>query len=123
MSVINFTLVIQAINFFIAFFCIKYFFFKTAVVHVQAEEVLQKSLINAVQEHQSVVAQKEQEIRDHWNALQSYFATHAPSLQSPPLYAAGKLPWVVAPQFDKVVIDQQIQALTAELIKKVDHVG
>ena len=82
MSVINFTLIVQVVHFFIAFFLIKYFFFKPALAHINAEETLQESLVSSVQEHQAaVVAHKEKEITDHWQALRAYFAQNVPSLK------------------------------------------
>lgn len=121
MSVINFTLVIQALNFLIAFFIIKYFFFKNAVYHIHAEDTLQESLVSAVQEHQMAVGSKEQEIGSHWQAMRAYFAKNIPSLKVSPLFALKK-PSIVIPEFEQSAIKDAAHSLAAQLIKKVDHV-
>ena len=86
MSIINATIFIQAIHFFIAFFLIKYFFFKPIVAQINAEDALQESLISTVQEHQIAVAQKERELLEHWQAMRAYFAKHVPVLKYEPFF-------------------------------------
>ena len=121
MSVINFTLIIQAINFFIAFFIIKYFFFKAAVSHINVEDKLQQSLITIVQEHQLAIAHKEQEINAHWQSVKNYFVQNGPAIRAEPFFIA-KRPSIVIPHFDHAQIVQGAKDLAQALIKQVDHV-
>ncbi len=121
MSIINFTLVIQAINFLIAFFIVKYFFFKNAVFQINAENTLQESLVSTVQEHQMAVNAKEQELAGHWQAMRSYFAKYAPSLKASPIFPSKK-PSIVVPAFEQSAIKDATRSLAAQLVKKVDHV-
>lgn len=121
MSIINFTLVIQALNFLIAFFIIKYFFFKSAVFQIHAEDTLQESLVSTVQEHQMAVTTKEQELTNHWQAMRSYFVNNAPSLKSSPLFVSKK-PSVIVPEFEQSAVKDATRSLAAQLIKRVDHV-
>ena len=100
MSVINATLIVQVVHFFIAFALIKYFFFKPTFAHINAEETLQESLVNSVQEHQKTVAEKEKEISDQLQDVRTYFAQNVPSLKAQPLLVSSR-PSVVIPHFNK----------------------
>lgn len=122
MTVINFTLVIQAINFFIAFLLIKFFFFKTAVVHIQAEETLQKTLNNRVGKFQELVNIQEQKLKSQWQEMVSYFSGNSPSLKPKPFFAE-KLSPIGLPEIDPKALKLEVAKLTTELINRVNHVS
>ena len=121
MSVINFTLVVQGVHFFIAFILIKHFFFKAAVNQIVAQDRLQESLIGAVQEHQAAISQKEQELREQWQAMRTYFSHNAPSLKQEPLFF-GKRSSIIIPQFDQASLKQSADNVSKKLLRMVDHV-
>jgi hypothetical protein len=120
MSVINATLIVQVVHFFIAFALIKYFFFKPAVAHINAEETLQESLVNGVQEYQRIVADKEKEISDQLHDVRAYFSQNVPSLKTPPTLVPSR-PSVVMPHFNEEAALQASQEIAQAIIKKVAH--
>ena len=58
MALINATLIIQAIHFFIAYLMIKHLLFKPALAEIQKEDAVQESLIATLHDHQLLLAQK-----------------------------------------------------------------
>ena len=122
MTVINFTLVIQAINFFIAFLLIKFFFFKTAVDHIQSEETLQKTLNAKVGNYQELVNSQEQKLKNQWHNMVRHFSFNSPSLKPKPFFVQKLSPRSL-PEIDPEARTQEITQLTKELINKVNHVG
>ncbi len=120
MAFINFTLIVQAINFFIAFFLIKYLFFKPIVAQIQAEDDFQESLLNTVQANRTLVAQKEQELRAQWQSAQDHFKENTPSLK--PAHFFSPRAALVKPEFDQSVIARTLKQATTELINRIDHV-
>ena len=121
MAFINCTIIVQAINFFIAFFIIKYFFFKPVLAQINAEDSLQESLLATIQTHRATVAQKEQELAEQWGAAQQYFDKNIPSIRQEPFFAS-KSP-ILKPEFEQRVINETAAHAMRQLIKKVDHVG
>ncbi len=121
MAFINGTLVVQAINFSIAFYLIKYLFFKPVLAHITAEDSLQESLIASVQEHQSQVAAREHELKEHWLSVRRYFAENVPSLRSSS--HASKRPDIVIPEFEVADVQRAAHQAADALVKKVDHVA
>ncbi len=120
MTIINCTLMVQAMNFFIAFFILKYFFIKYAVAHLQAEDILQESLVNIVQEHQLAVTQKEKELKLQWQAMHSYFVKHVPSLK-PDIKFLEKQSAIIKPDLKAQELKPTIDRITQEIKKKVSH--
>ena len=121
MAFINGTLILQAAHFIIAFYIIKYFFFKPVFAHVETEDALQESLISAVQEHQAAVAQKEHELSDHWHALRSYFTQQVPSLKRQRLVIPKQS--ITMPNLTPEEVQQVAQNLSKKIVSRVDHVA
>lgn len=121
MAFINCTLIVQVINFFIAFFIIKYLFFKPVLAQINAEDSFQELLLNTVQVHKTIVAQKEQELAEQWHAAQHYFHQHSPLIRQEPFFASK--PLILKPEFDHRMVDDMAKQAAQQLIKKVDHVG
>ncbi len=120
MTLINCTLIVQAINFFIAFLIIKYCFFKPVVAEIHAEDALQESLMNTVQARRKIVAEKEQELLSQWQSAQQHFEHNTPSLRQEPFFSTK--PSLVKPHFDHRMVDDVAKRVATELIKRVDHV-
>ncbi len=121
MAFINGTLIVQAVHFSIAFYLIKYLFFKPVLAHINAEDSLQESLIAGVQEHQSQLAAKEMELKEHWASVRRYFAENVPVLRVAPSFA--KRPDMVMPEFQTTAIQSAAHQAADLLVKKVDHVA
>ncbi len=122
MAFINGTLILQAAHFIIAFYIIKYFFFKPVFAHIEIEDALQESLVSAVQEHQAAVAQKEHELSDHWHTLRSYFTQQAPSLKRQRL-VIPKQSITVPDSMTPADVQHAVQSLAKKLVSRVDHVA
>lgn len=122
MALINATLVVQAIHFYIAFLMIKHLFFKPLFAQIEQENSLQESLISTVQKQQMRVAEKEQALKDQWQQLKAYFAREAPAIHAPLFseaeHAPIKIPGIPSDQIKKV-ISQTAQSI----VQKVEHVG
>lgn len=121
MSLINATLVAQAIHFSIAFLLIKYFFLKPIYAQIEQEDKHQESLIATVQSHQQTVGIKEQELINQWYALRSYFAAHVPFVKSTDDFFE-KAPLIKLPQFERKKTDDAVTIVTQDIIKKVKNV-
>lgn len=120
MSIINATLVAQAIHFFIAYLLIKYLFFKPVFVQIEQEDTLQASLIATVQAHQQKVAQKEQDLVTQWHSLRNYFSAHVPVIK--PLDVPRNQAQVELPDHGSHYMDKAIDRATQEIIKQVNDV-
>lgn len=121
MSLINATLVAQAIHFSIAFILIKYFLLKPVFAQIEQEDKLQESLIATVQLHQQAVVHKEQELQVQWHVLRDYFAAHVPFVKTGFVWVS-KNAQIQLPDLDRKKIDTAINLATQQIIKKVDNV-
>jgi len=121
MAFINATLIVQACNFIIAFYIIKYFLFRPIFAIIEAEDILQESLIGAVQEHQLAVMHKEQELVEHWQSLRLQFGQQAPSLKRE--YFVSKKPEIIIPVISADQEKEGVITVSKELISQVDHVA
>lgn len=121
MSLINATLVAQAIHFSIAFILIKYLLFKPVFAQIAQEDKLQESLIATVQSHQQAVASKEQELASQWYALRNYFAAHVPMIKS--THISMHTPTQITfPTINPKKISSGIELATQEIKNKVNNV-
>lgn len=121
MSLINATLVAQAVHFSIAFILIKYFLFKPVFAQIEQEDKLQESLIATVQSHQQTVANKEQELTSQWYALRTYFAAHLPVIKTTHV-SEHKDVQIELPTINPAAADAAIKTATSQIINKVKNV-
>lgn len=120
MALINATILVQAIHFFIAYLMVKYLLFKPALAEIQKEDAVQESLIATLQDHQVLLAQKEQDLVNEKKRAQGEFARTIPSLDSSLLLK--KMPNIIIPQFQKSELENLADAMSKKLITQVDHV-
>lgn len=118
MSIINATLVAQAIHFFIAYALIKYLFFKPIFAQIEQEDALQASLITTVQSHQQTVAQKEQALSEQWHSLRNYFAAHVPVIKSLETFSSKRKQVSPSP-LKSHLLQQEINSAAQVILKKV----
>lgn len=122
MSLVNLTLVIQAVNFFFAYLILKYLLLKPAVQAVAAEDAHQQELVVQVQQNHQRIDQKKEEIKQRWYDCQQEFAHHAPRAVEDehrvqlPLRTLPKL------HIDEKELTAQARHIEDELVKKVSHV-
>lgn len=75
---INLTLVIQMINFLIAYVLINSLFLKPGYRTLKADEDRMRQLRGALVHEQGVLAQKELFKKDRWRSCQNYFSSNRP---------------------------------------------
>lgn len=78
MNKIDFTLVVQAFNFLVAYFVLRHLLFKPAVAVVMQEREQEKGLLKAITSEQSALATYEQEKKEQWLFCQQQFALNTP---------------------------------------------
>lgn len=120
MSIINGTLLAQAFHFFIAFYLIKYFFFKPIWAHIQAEQAAQKSLVDTVQTYQQKIRDKEDEIAAVWEHAHVHFSHTIPS--STLILPVSRSSSINISSLNPADIKRDVQELEQIIIQKVKDV-
>lgn len=122
MSLVNLTLGVQAINFFLAYLILKYFLLKPAIMAIQSEDTLQQNLVARVHQSHKRISDKQQEIQEKWRECQKEFTDNAPLLEVDQFVtrSTGKVLSLVPIDEQKVM--HKAQEIEHELIKKVAHV-
>lgn len=118
MLVPNATLLIQVINFFIAYGIVRFFIVKPLLALIQQEDAQAASLAQAVQERQMTIENKRHELEVYWSECKDHFASHTPSISHRPLPLSGKAQISVAvssaAQQEKLA-QELAQGITAEV--------
>ena len=77
---VNGTIVIQAINFFIAYVLLRYLLFKPAKEAIDQDHVALQQLEDVKQEGVHLLEQKQRKEADQWKGFRNYFGSHRPSI-------------------------------------------
>src|SRR5688572_11517686 len=88
---INFTLVVQAFNFLIAYVILRSLLFRPAVQAITQERLQEKQLLYAITTEQDAVAKRELEKKDQWHLYQQQLALHTPDTMQQKLYVQSHL--------------------------------
>ncbi len=75
---INATIIIQAINFFIAYLLFRFILLKKAYAAIKEDDRAKASLEQLVADDKRLVEQRRQETLDQWHASYSFFKAHVP---------------------------------------------
>ncbi len=119
---INATLIIQAINFLIAYLLLRTILLKPAIHVIQADQLAQDNQHKAIAEGEKRAAQKEQEKEKAWRGYQYYFLEKTPEVIKPELMVFQRIsPELKRPVVADEVILQLIDKTQSGLIKKVMH--
>src|SRR5438552_8803703 len=89
MSMLNSSLIMQGINFFIAYVLLRKLLFKPAVSIVIEEKEYISSLESSIDARKSAIAAQEQEKQRRWQSFQQLFKDKIPLYQSH--YEVGKI--------------------------------
>jgi hypothetical protein len=126
MTVINATLIVQAVHFFIAYIILRTLFFAPAIRELEVEKGEQLHLEDTIEEVK-VSLERKQAIRDaQWREVQQFYSQNSPQISDGDLYFFRDIsPELEAPRIpenarDALVI-QASSALT-DKIKKTYHV-
>lgn len=117
---INFTLVVQAANFCVAYLLMRWLFFKPVIEVIQQDSAKRAQLVDSIAEHQAKVAEHEQQNHADWQACREYFSCHTPDVTRQSLYIFRDL----APTFHIESLSQEkmgalSQDMTQNLLAKV----
>ena len=78
---VNATLLVQMLNFFIAYWMLRHLLFRPVVAIIQQAEAQEQALHVIIDQHKKSLDIQEKERLRNWHACQEYFATHQPSAQ------------------------------------------
>lgn len=119
---INATLLVQMLNFLVAYVFLRVLLFRPAVAAVQQEDDQKKHLLDSLEEERCVVRKKEQAKDDAWRACQRYFSAYEPTLfeqrsRGEHIQATYSMPSLTSHERDDIV-----GRVTNALVEKVKHV-
>ncbi len=119
---INITLVVQAINFLIAYIIIRFLLFKPVVQELQQEWHEKDALNESIEKGKLAINDKIAIKDDNWRQCRNYFKKHAPKLD----YVPAKLEDIPI-RVELEISRAQRAALEAEvaelIVKEVERVG
>jgi len=126
MTVINATLIVQAIHFFIAYVILRTLFFAPAIRELDAEKDEQLRLEGTI-EQVKLALERKQAIRDaQWREVQQFYAQNCPQIRGGDLYFFREIsPELEAPRIPEHVRDELVAQASSALtdkIKKIYHV-
>lgn len=82
---INGTLFIQAFNFFITYWMLRFFLFKPVVAIIEHEKTQESAMLDIIDQQKKSLEIQEKERQRHWYICQEYFNTHQPYIPQEPL--------------------------------------
>jgi hypothetical protein len=119
---INATLIIQAVNFFIAYLLLRFLFFKPVVAMIRQEQAQVDGLVSQLNEKRKAIHALELLRQEQWAKFQQEFRNRFPAIINSHRYVFKKLSTgrVIAftdPQEIKQLEDELVQ----QIIQKVEH--
>jgi hypothetical protein len=75
---VNATLIIQIINFFIAYFLFRFILLKPAYAAIQEDEEVKQSLEQLIEDDKRAIETRRQTIADQWQASHTFFKKYTP---------------------------------------------
>lgn len=119
---INLTLFIQAINFIIAYFILRMFFFRPVIAAIRQEDHEKESLIDTIEQRRIMLEDREKERQMQWRTCQDYFVQHAPVLLSQPIPIKKSSIKLITPSLDSKEIEEYSTVIANDIVQKVRHV-
>ncbi len=119
---INITLVVQAINFFIAYWVMSIFLFKPALQVIEGEQAQQTRLNTIIRQQEQSITIKEDERQKHWQVCRDYFRDNKPFIDLTKL-AIKKIPEVSLPVVRQELVDKLADETQQALIQKIGYIG
>ncbi len=120
---INVTLVIQAINFFIAYWIMRIFLFKPALREIQGEQMQQAKLNTIIRQQEQSITIKEDERQKHWQACRNYFRDNKPFIDLKKLVIKEEIPEVPLPIVSKELVDKLVDETQQALMQRIGYIG
>lgn len=120
---LNGTLLIQGINFIIAYFIIDRLLLRKAVKQIQEEQRRQETLMKDIQIERDQVATQEEQKKVEWQNFRLQFEKKSPSLIERPSFKEFTKKPKLPEELTETEIAQTAQHLEKLIIKKVSDVG
>jgi len=121
---INFTIIIQVINFFIGFLLLKHLLFKPALQYLQSEDKKKNNMTKKISDQQELLSIKIETKNVNWKQCQQYFSKNTPPAGQAELQAIRILEYQ-EPETPKIS-QQEIKNISKHveyaLIERLQHV-
>jgi len=118
---INITLIVQAINFFIAYGIIRTLLLKPAVQVIQDEQAQQAKLNTIIRQQEQSITIKEGERQKNWQACCDYFDDNKPFIDL--LLFIKKIPEISVPVVPDDLVDKLVEETQRALIQEIGHIN
>ncbi len=117
---INATLIVQIIHFIIAYFILRFLFFKPAIGELEIETRNEKYLKDTIEDVNVAISQKEDERIKRWQELQLYYQENKPDIDDAELYFFRNLtPPLLVPHLNRQEVERLIERSSTELKNKI----
>lgn len=120
---LNGTLIAQAINFCIAYFILRWLYFKPAIAQIQQEEAITTQIKNTIVERSSTIKHKQQQQKKYWLECQHYCQERMPSEQKPTVTMKSTAPALEQLSYEVTQLKQLSDTVTDVLVQRIDHVS
>jgi len=120
---VNFTIIVQIINFFIGFLLLKYLLFKPAAKYLQDEEKKEEALTQKIDGQQRLLENKIEKKKTAWSGYQAQFQKSCPKPVTTQVFALEKER--KEPKISEISdseIEQTTQKVKEAFIQRVQHV-
>lgn len=119
---INTTLFVQALNFFITYFVLRYLFFKPAVTMIDSQDTYERTLRSDIVSQHAHIAHIAQHQQEQWNESKKLLAKKIPDVHSfyqvPMEQVEGVEPQLVSQKLKDTLVGQ----VEASIIKRAHNV-
>ncbi len=119
---LNATLVVQMINFFLAYWIMRIFLFKPALQVAQEEQAEQQRLNIIIKQQEQSMEIKENERQKHWQMCRDYFQDNQPPIDSKKLISSN-VSEVSVPKVSQKLIDEIADEAQQVLVQKIGYIG
>lgn len=117
---INATLIVQIIHFFIAYLILRFLFFAPAYKEFESEKHTENRFKDTIEEVNAVIAQKEQERARTWQELQFFYQANRPEVSDSDLYFFRNVtPQLQTPQIQEQEVSRLVEQSSNDLKNKI----
>lgn len=121
---VNFTIIIQMVNFFICFLMLKHLLFKPAAKYLQTEEKKEETISEKIFAQEANLKNKVEEKNKTWAEYEQYFKKNCPKVSKEKLQTIKDLK---KEPYNIEISNQEIEILAKHaekaLLDRIDHAG
>jgi len=119
---LNGTLIVQAINVAIAYFILRWLYFKPAIVQIQQQQAATTHVKNTIVECSSIIEQKKQQQKEFWIECQQYCQKQMPAIAKSDVTVQLITPAIEHVSYDEHQLKELANVVTNALTQRIDHV-